>query len=117
MSSSPFAEFCSCSWRKRQRKVGARSCRLSRWRGRPGLDDELARSVGGVGFAGGGGLVAGVRVPEEESQSLLLLSTFASASRLGSLVLRVFLLLLALLLPRLSSLVLFGGYVVLGLRS
>lgn len=89
---------------------------MSRWRGRPGLDDELARSVGGVGFAGGG-LVAGVRVPEEESQSLLLSSTFASASRLGSLVLRVFLLLLALLLPRPSSLVLFGGYVVLGLRS
>jgi hypothetical protein len=65
-----------------------------------------------VGSGAGGDLVAGVW-----SWSLLLLWTFASASRLGSLVLRVFLLLLALLLPRLSSLVLFGGYVVLGLRS
>jgi hypothetical protein len=69
-------------------------------------------SVAGVGSGAGGDLVAGVW-----SWSLLLLWTFALASRSGFLVLQAFPLQLALWPPRPSSLVLFGGYVVLGLRS
>jgi hypothetical protein len=112
MSSSPSAKSCSWSWRKR--KICVQSSRLSRWKRSLFLGEGLERSVGSVArgdlVAGGDLVVAGVC-----SWSLLLLWTFALASRSGFLVLQAFLLQLALWPPRPSSLVLFGGYVVLGL--